>query len=94
MAFVYILYSQKINRYYVGSCINLSERLMEHRTGKYEKSYTTKPNDWQLFYFIPDLDYKQARLIENHLKKMKSKKYIENLSKYQEISLKLIQLYS
>jgi putative endonuclease len=36
----------------------------------------------------------QAHKIENHIKKMKSKKYIENLKKYPEISLRLLQKYS
>ena len=94
MATVYILYSPIINKYYVGSCINLSERLIEHQIGKYKNSYTIKSNDWILFYSIDHLEYKQARLIEKHVKRMKSRKYIEDLKKYKDISLNLIKLYS
>jgi putative endonuclease len=32
-------------------------------------------------------------LIEKHIKAMKSKKYIENLIKYPEMSVKLLQKY-
>jgi len=46
-----------------------------------------------LYYCIEDLLYHQARAIERHIKKMKSKKYIENLKMYEEISVKLIALY-
>ena len=94
MATVYILYSPTINKYYVGSCINLSERLIEHQIGKYKNSYTAKANDWILFYSIDYLEYRQARLIEAHIKRMKSKKYFKDLMKYKDISLNLIKLYS
>jgi putative endonuclease len=67
---------------------------MEHEIGKYKNSYTAKSSDWILFYCIKNLEYNQARLIEKHIKKMKSRKYIENLKKYKEVSLKLMQLYS
>jgi putative endonuclease len=47
-----------------------------------------------LFFEIPNLDKVAARKIETHIKAMKSKKYINNLKKYPEISLKLIAKYS
>ena len=61
MASVYILYSKSLDKYYIGSCLDLGQRLEEHSTKKYSDSYTTKANDWQLFYNIDDLGYKQAR---------------------------------
>ena len=94
MATVYILYSSIKNKYYIGSCINLSERILEHKIGKYKNSYTSKLNDWILFYSMDHLEYKQARLIEKHIKRMKSRKYIKDLKKYESISLNLIKLYS
>jgi len=39
------------------------------------------------------LDYEQARKIEKQIKRMKSKKYIENLKKYPDIVKKLIEKY-
>ena len=89
MATVYILYAKSINKYYIGSCVNLEERLEEHRSKKYGDSFTTIANDWELFYSINDLEYKQARNIENHIKKMKSRVYIENLKEFEEIVTKL-----
>ena len=93
MAAVYILFSEKLNKYYVGSCMNISERLLEHTSKKYSDSYTIKANDWELFYSLLDLNYNQARLIEKHIKRMKSRKYIENFKKYEILSSKLIFLY-
>ena len=93
MADVYILYSKELDKYYVGSCINMVERLSEHLNKKYIDSYTTRADDWILYFSIENLKYEQARLIESHIKKMKSKRYIENLKRYKELSKKLVELY-
>ena len=93
MATVYILFSKKFDRYYVGSCLNLDERIADHKSKKYQNSYTCDADDWELFYKLVDLGYRQAREIEKHIKKMKSRSYIENLKKYNEISIKLLELY-
>jgi len=44
-------------------------------------------------FFIDNLEYLQARKIEAHIKRMKSRKFIENLKKYPEIQERLIKLY-
>ncbi len=93
MATLYILFSEKLYKYYIGSCLNLEERIAEHKRKEYSDSFTSKAEDWALYYWIDGLDYHQARKIENHIKKMKSKQYIENLKNYKEISLKLVDLY-
>ena len=43
----------------------------------------------ELFFYEDDLEYKQARNIETHIKRMKSRVYIVNLKKYPEIIVKL-----
>lgn len=85
MASVYILYSVELDRYYTGSCKFLEKRLEEHNNKTYLDSYTAKASDWVLFLSINNLGYSQARGIEEHIKRMKSKKYIENLKRYPEI---------
>jgi putative endonuclease len=60
----------------------------------FENSFTSLAIDWELFYSLDDLNYEQARGIEDHIKKMKSKKYILNLKKYPEISEKLKMQYT
>jgi putative endonuclease len=93
MAYVYILYSNQTKHYYIGSCINLELRVSEHLNKKYEDAYTKIANDWTLFYSMKDLSFGQARKIESHIKRMKSKKFIENLKTYIEISDKLKKIY-
>ncbi len=89
MAYVYILYSNSINKYYTGSCKNLAARLIEHNSHKFKNSFTANAYDWEVFLAIENLAYKQSRRIENHIKKMKSKTYIQNLKKYPEMIDKL-----
>lgn len=93
MAAVYILYSQSMDKYYIGSCVDFDERLEDHIAKVFKKSFTAKANDWIVYYTIDELDYKQARRIEKHIKEMKSRKYLENLKLYPEISEKLKEKY-
>ncbi|MCU0361358.1 MAG: GIY-YIG nuclease family protein [Bacteroidia bacterium] len=94
MASVYILYSSGLDRFYTGSCNDLSYRTDQHLNKEYIKSFTSKADDWVLFWHFDDLSYKQARAMEAHIKSMKSKIYIQNLKKYPEIMLKLIEKYA
>ena len=93
MATVYILYSNKLDRFYTGSCFNFKKRLEEHKFKKYKDCYTAKVEDWKVFFEKSNLSYQQARNIENHIKKMKSKIYIRNLKKYPDIFNKLVAKY-
>lgn len=90
MASVYILYSKTIDRFYIGSCKDLDYRIDQHLNKEFIGGFTSRANDWELFFNIDDLGYSQARKIEMHFKSMKSRIYIQNLVKYPEIALKLI----
>jgi len=89
--YCYILYSSNLNRFYTGSTIlNPEERLENHLRKYYGSSkYTALAKDWQIFLSIECISIVQARRIEQHIKKMKSSKYIQNLSKYPEIIEKI-----
>jgi predicted GIY-YIG superfamily endonuclease len=41
MAHTYILYSKKIDTYYIGSCLNLVDRFEEHKKKLFKNSFTT-----------------------------------------------------
>ena len=93
--FVYILHSKSLDRFYTGlTALALEERLQNHISKKYSNlNFTQKADDWELFSFIPCESLSQARLIELHIKKMKSKIYIHNLKKYPEIAENLLSKY-
>ncbi len=93
MHFVYIIYSDKLNRYYVGETEQLDLRLEQHTTGFFKNSYTAKTTDWKLHLVINCENRTKARKIEMHIKRMKSIKYIQDLKKYPEIVLKLCNKY-
>ena len=73
----YILYSEKLNKYYVGSTTDIQRRLEEHNQGK--EKFTSTGVPWKLVYEEIFQELKQARQRELHIKKMKSRKYIETL---------------
>jgi putative endonuclease len=76
-AWSYIIFSHKLNRFYIGSTELLPEQRLELHLGKaYGKSkFTAKSDDWELFLSIQCNSISQARKIESHLKKMRNTKY-------------------
>ena len=74
---VYILISEKRNRYYIGCTSNLSKRLVRHR--QKSKGFTGSVSDWELKhkeeYTAKEAAYQRERVIKN----WKSRKKIEQL---------------
>jgi putative endonuclease len=74
---VYILYSQSRDKYYIGYTYNPAERLLEHNAGA---TPSTRPGiPWVLVYTEEFNDKTSAIRRELAIKKMKSRKYIQNL---------------
>jgi putative endonuclease len=89
---VYIIYSPKLDSFYVGTTDNFSQRLEEHNSGKDKSSFTYRGIFWEKFLIIDNLESKQAFWLETKIKSMKSKRYIINLKKYPELIEKLIDM--
>ena len=77
MFYNYILFSEKLNIYYVGSTGNLEDRLKRHNTGR--SKFTKRGIPWKLVYQKQYLTKSEAYKAELYIKSQKSKKYIENL---------------
>jgi putative endonuclease len=77
MAWVYILYSKKIDKYYVGACTDLDRRLYEHNLG--HSKFTSTGVPWELVYKEEWVDLVSAKQRELKIKKMKSRAYIQDL---------------
>ena len=87
----YILFSKTLDHYYIGYTSNIEERLIQHNNGQFGgKAYTCKTSDWELFLLIPCGTINQAIFIELKIKKMKSRKFIEDLKKHPELVAKLL----
>ena len=93
MNYVYILFSKTLNQFYIGETVDIEDRLKQHNSSFYDSAFTKKASDWILYHFIDCVNREQARKIEAHIKKMKSKAYIQNLKKYPEITDKLKNKY-
>ena len=94
MFFVYILFSKKLNRYYIGFTTNLNQRLDYHYNDTQARKFTYNADDWILVHSIECISKNQALAVEKHIKSMKSKVYIQNLQKYPEIQEKLLSKYN
>jgi putative endonuclease len=91
----YVLFSPTIGQYYVGiTTESIESRLLKHNEAFYGKKFTSKVNDWVVYLEIPCECTRQMLQIEKHIKRMKSKIYIENLKKYPEIIQKLQKTYN
>ena len=90
---VYILYFEKLNRFYIGSSSDLNERLIFHMAADANK-FTGKAKDWVVFLDFPCESKNLALKIERHLKSMKSRIYLQNLKKNPDMILKLKKEYS
>ena len=96
MACLYIIYSPSIDKFYTGICqSNLQKRILKHNQGYYGMShFTAQSSDWQLFLSIETSNFAHAVRLERKIKKMKSRKYIENLKKYKELRDRVIEITS
>jgi putative endonuclease len=75
---VYVIYSQKLDKYYVGySGDSLEERLRKHNTN--HKGFSGRVGDWTVVY-SEEYEMKQAAILrEKQIKGSKSRKMIEKL---------------
>lgn len=74
--FVYILWSEKLNKFYVGSTQDIVNRLKEHNNG--EGSFTSKGIPWILKWSLEVASRSEAVNLENKIKKRGIKRFLEN----------------
>jgi putative endonuclease len=77
MYFLYILYSAKLDKYYIGSTSNINERLRKHNCN--HKGFTGSNEDWILKHKEIFESKSEALKREQEIKKWKSRKLIEKL---------------
>ena len=91
--YVYILYSKNIDRYYTGYTSDIDKRLEFHKSAESHK-FTYRGGSWQEYLLLKCTSKSQALEIEKHIKRMKSKVYIQNLKRYPEMQKKLLDRYA
>ncbi len=92
--YVYILYSEQTDKYYIGQTEDLDRRLIEHNTHAYKDSFTKIAFDWKLKMKLTCQSKRQAIKIETHIKKNRSRKYVEDFIRFPEIGQRLLDKFS
>jgi putative endonuclease len=91
--FVYIIYSKVADKFYVGETCNVEERISQHNSGFYDSSFSKQANDWQLFWSLECDSRNRALKIEKHIKKMRNRKFYQNLVLFPEMTQKLFDRF-
>ncbi|MCC5931855.1 MAG: GIY-YIG nuclease family protein [Cyclobacteriaceae bacterium] len=75
---VYIIYSAKLDKYYIGyTSGEIEDRLRRHNGTN--RNFTGKANDWEVKYLEEFDDKGKALKREKELKSLKSRKLIEEM---------------
>jgi putative endonuclease len=73
---VYILFSGKIDKFYVGHTADLSKRLKEHNNA--QSQFTSTGIPWQLIHSFECADKVEAVRLELTIKKRGIKRYLQD----------------
>ncbi len=79
MYFVYIIYSSKLNKYYIGFTADINDRLAKHN--RKSKGFSSPGRPWQLIYYESFDTKHEAMTREKQLKSWKNRDRIEALFK-------------
>jgi len=77
MYFVYVLYSERLKKYYTGSTQDMEMRLLQHNSGK--NTFTRNGMPWILIYSVQLESRSVAMKLENQIKKQETGRYLEDL---------------
>ena len=81
MHYLYILHSKEIDKYYIGETANLEHRILQHNTHYFPKNFTKAANDWKIVLSFKLDNKEDACYLEQFLKRMKSKLFIQKVIK-------------
>jgi putative endonuclease len=78
--YVYILYSEFFQRYYIGQTNNLKIRLKRHNSGSEKATRPYRP--WELIWYCEKPDRSSAMELELKLKNLNRARLIQFIKKY------------
>jgi putative endonuclease len=92
MYYIYILYSETSDKYYVGYTADYQRRLLEHNATERD-TYTSKHRPWRMeAVFAAGEIEGEAMKIESFIKKQKSRKLIQRIIEGEDFKGPLAQL--
>ena len=93
MHYIYILYSAKFDKYYVGQTDDVQRRLLEHNELS-QTSFTVRYRPWAIALSLEVTDRSTALRVERYIKKQKSKRYIQKLISSKDHQERLLARFS
>jgi putative endonuclease len=90
---VYILHSEKLDKFYIGYSLNFEQRLEIHNSEQNTK-WTKRGRPWIPFLIIECSSKKQAMAIEKYLKNQKSRQTLLELKSNEQFVSKLLSKFS
>ena len=90
MYYVYIIYSEKLNRFYTGTTNDLDKRIEQHNSKFYPNSFTCKGIPWILKVDFLFDNNATAYFAERFIKRMKSKTFIQKIIKDPDLFKEII----
>ena len=85
MHYLYIIFSEKTDKFYIGETHDIESRIKKHKAHSYENSFTKIADDWKLSLSFECQNRKEALFLEKFIKRIKSKKFIERIVENPEI---------
>jgi putative endonuclease len=80
MFYIYIIYSIKSDKYYIGMTSDVARRIEEHNDPSRENKYSVKHLPWELKLFFEVSETRgEALIVERFLKNQKSRVFLKNL---------------
>ncbi|KAF0215550.1 MAG: hypothetical protein FD178_1649 [Ignavibacteria bacterium] len=79
MFYIYALYSSKFNKIYIGQTCDLTNRLIEHNSGK--SFYTKRFIPWEIIYTGEFETRGEVMKREKQLKSQKGREFVWNIIK-------------
>ena len=76
--YVYIIYSEKLQKHYIRSSENVDRTIEAHNLGL--STYTSKTKDWRIIYQVLLPTKREALILEKKIKKRGAKRYLEGLN--------------
>ena len=79
---VYVLYSQKIQKFYIGKTTSMVERIERHNAGRVP--FTSHGTPWNLVWTIDKATNKEAIRLERKLKNLSGKRLLDFMKRNPE----------
>jgi putative endonuclease len=83
MFYVYILYSTRFDKFYIGQTNDLDNRLERHNAGTVSSTKPFLP--WKMIFYISKETRSEALILEKKLKNLTKARILDFIKKYKSV---------